>query len=130
MAGELDAMIRKVRALPGLAERAADDVSDAVKASIEQTITAGTTSEGEAWKPRKLDGGRPLADAAKALYVAPVGTRIYARIAGHIGRHHHGRVKGGLARPILPTTSKLPKDMSRAIRDVLVDHFNQTMKGA
>lgn len=130
MAGELDDMIRKLRAIPGIVERASTDAADAVRGELERTIAAGTTSDGQAWTPRKLDGGRPLADAAKALYVAPVGTRIYARLTGHIARHHLGRARGGLERPILPTTGKLPAPMARALRKVLVEHFTETVKGA
>lgn len=128
-AEELDVMIRKLRELPGLVKRAAPDVADAVKASIERTIEAGTTSDGKAWAPRKADGGRPLEGAEKALAVAAVGTRVYARLSGHVARHHLGRAKGGTYREILPTTSKLPAPMADGIRRELVRHFDDAMRG-
>jgi hypothetical protein len=129
MADELAAMIRKLRAVPGIAERAAPDVADAVRADLERTIAAGTSATGEPWAPRKEDGGRPLAGASKALAVVAVGTRVYARIAGHIGRHHLGRARGGVYRRILPTKG-MPPRMSLAVRRALAEHFRRTIREA
>lgn len=126
---ELDAMIAKVRAVPGLARRAAPDVADAVRAELERTMAAGTTPTGTPWAPRKDDGGRALAGAEKALAVAPVGTRIYARIAAHWARHHLGRAKGGTYRQMLPQKG-IPPAMVQRIKRALTDHFNGTIRGS
>ncbi len=128
-ADELERMIAKLREIPGLPKRAAPDVADRVRESLERTIAAGTTSDGTPWAPRKADGGRPLEGAEKSLAVAAVGTRIFARLHGHIARHHRGRAKGGTVRPILPTSSTLPRPMADAIRRELVRHFSEIVKG-
>jgi len=125
---DLDAMIARVRELPELGRKAAPEIAEALEQEIEKTIAAGTDSLGNPWQARE-DGGRPLATAAKALVVVPVGTRIVARLTGHIARHHLGRAKGGIYRPILPT-SGLPPAFARRTRAILVDHFNAIVRGA
>lgn len=120
-------MIAKIRAVSGLARRAAPDVAEAVRDELERTIAAGTTPEGEAWKPRQA-GGRALVGVEKAVAVAVVGTRIYVRLAGHVARHHLGRARGGVERRILPV-GKLPPRMADAVRRVLVQHFEDAVRG-
>jgi hypothetical protein len=125
---ELEAMIAKIRSIPGLARRAAPDVADAVRAELVRTIEAGTTPAGVPWQPRQDDGGKPLAEAVKALRVAPIGTRIFCLVRGHIARHHLGRARGGIYRNVLPIKG-IPAPMVKAIRGVLVEHFNGTVQG-
>jgi hypothetical protein len=124
---ELDAMIAKIRRIPQIAKRAAPDVAVAVRAVVLETINAGTTPEGEAWAPRKEDGARPLAGAARALKVAPIGTRIFFRIAGPEARHHLGRARGGVRRGIIPT--RLTPRMTEAVIKVLSKHFREITEG-
>lgn len=126
---ELEHIVARIRAIPGLARRAAADASDAVKDELERTIRAGTTPEGETWAPKKRGSGQPLEDAAEALAVAPVGTRIFMRLKGHIARHHLGRAKGGVYRRIIPTEG-IPPNLARAITKVLGEHFNRVTKGS
>jgi hypothetical protein len=123
---ELDAMIAKIQSLSQLAKQAAPDVADAVHEAIVKTIEAGTDPEGKAWAPRKADGGRPLAGAAQAVKAAAIGTRILVRVAGPEARHHLGRARGGVYRGIIPT--RLTPRLAECVRDVLVQHFNETIK--
>lgn len=126
MTAELDAMIAKIRRIPEIAKRAAPDVAEALRATILETINAGTTPEGEPWAPRKEDGGRPLAGAARALKVAPIGTRIFVRIAGPEARQHLGRARGGVRRGIIPTS--LTPRMAERVREVLARHFREIVE--
>lgn len=126
----LDRIIARIRALPSMCERAAPGVADEVHEVIDRQIRAATDAYGTPWAPRKADGAKALATAGKALVVVPVGSRIVMRIhRGHIGRHHHGRVKGGTERRILPTTKRLPRTYASAIRKVLDETFRREMKG-
>lgn len=119
---QLDAMIASIRKIPELGRTAAPDVARVVRAELERTIAAGTTPNGEQWKPTK-EGARPLQNAANALHVAAVGSTVYVLLTGPEARHHLGRARGGIAREILPTSRKLPPPMAAAINDELTKHF-------
>jgi len=125
---ELDAMIRKIRAIPGLARRAAPDVADAVKAELNKSIAAGTAPDGTPWRRRKADGEKPLADAGEALFVAAVGKRIVCHVRGYIARHTLGRARGGIVRRVLPLKG-VPPALAKAITAELTARFNDEMKG-
>lgn len=125
---ELQAMILRLRELPGIARRAAPDAADAVRAALERQIGAATDPTGSPWAPQKEGGGKALTGAEKALAVAAHGSRIYCRLKGHIARHHHGRARGGTVRRILPTEG-IPPNLARAVRETLVDHFQREMRG-
>jgi hypothetical protein len=120
---QLDAMIAKVRAIPGIAAKAAPDCAQAVRRELERTIAAGTTPDGQPWQPT-AEGAQPLRNAANALRVAASGTTIYVRLTGPEARHHLGRARGGITRAIIPTDSKLPAAMCEAINAELTKHFN------
>lgn len=122
---QLDAMIAKIRRIPEIAKRAAPSVAEVVRESILETIAAGTDASGKPWEPRKADGGKPLANAAKRLKVAAVGTRIIAGITGPEARHHRGVARGGIIRGILPV-SLTPK-LAEGVRRVLVKHFREVV---
>jgi hypothetical protein len=117
---ELEQMIERIRAVPGIARRAAPDAAEAVREALARTVAAGTTPEGEAWAPRLADGGQPLVGAEQALRVAPVGTRIIVRLLGHIARHSFGRV--------LPEKGITPA-IGTAIRKVVTEHFRRAVEG-
>jgi hypothetical protein len=122
-------MIDRIRAMPGMCKRAAPEAADAVHEVIDRQIAAATDPNGEPWAPRKEDGAKALQTAGKALVVVPVGSKIVMRIhRGHIGRHHHGRVKGGVERRILPKKG-IPKTYAAAIKKTLDDTFAREMKG-
>jgi hypothetical protein len=105
---------------------AAPDVAEAVEAELLRQISAGTDPEGKAWKPREA-GGKALATAGKALVVVPMGTRIFARLSGHVARHHLGIGKGGVQRQILPGR-KLPPQIAEAVSATLLSHAADHMK--
>lgn len=119
---ELDRMIASVRALATLPEHAADDIADAIRDELTRTIAAGTTPEGEAWRPT-LAGERALKNAAASVHVAAVGRTIYVRLVGVDARHHAGRGRGGVRRQVIPDGGNIPAPMAAVIRRVLGDHF-------
>ena len=123
---DLDRMIASVRALPGLAKRAAPDVADALEAELHRTIAAGQTPDGKPWQPTR-DGATPLTGAAKALGVAAVGATVYVRLVGVEARHHLGRARGGIERQVIPT--ELSPRMAAAVHEVLGRHFVETIGG-
>ena len=127
-AAELDAMIARLRALGSLTELAAPDVAEAIHAELQRTITAGTSPEGVPWQPTR-DGRTPMRNALAAVRCAAVGTTIYVRLVGPEARHHKGRARGRIVRPVLPTTSKIPAAMAEAIRTALTWHFDDVVRG-
>jgi hypothetical protein len=120
-------MLERLRKLPELGTQAAPSVANAVRGQLERSIASGSTPDGKAWEKTK-DGKQPLATAAKALAVVAVGATVFARLTGHIARHHLGRARGGVVRQILPT-EEIPSEMAKAIKAVLVEEFKDVMGG-
>lgn len=125
---QIEAMIERLQSLPQLVVEAAPDAADAVRAELERTIAAGTDPDGKPWQLRK-DGGKPLATAEHAVFVAPIGNTVFVRVKGHVARHHLGRARGGIYRPVIPTGG-LPPRMADGIKRVLCAHFTDHMRGA
>lgn len=123
----LDAHIERVRGLGSLARQAAPVVAEAVEAELERQIKAATDPSGKAWAERQ-EGGKALATADKALVVVPIGTRVFARLKGHIARHNNGTAKGGLVRQILPT-SGLPARLAQVVKGAVEQTFERVMGG-
>ncbi len=126
---KLDTMIERVRSLPKRTiEGAADDVAAFIKRELSASIAAGTTPTGEAWQPRKADGGKPLANALHALQVTVVeGSIVFVHLDGPEARHHRGWVRGGVQRQIIPT--ELPPQWVGKIRDILAQRFAAEANG-
>lgn len=119
----LDAHIARLGKLPGLVRAVAPEVAETVEAELLSSIAAGKSAEGKTWAPRQ-DGGQPLKTAGNSLAVVAMGTKVFARLRGHVARHHKGIAKGGVERPILPTDG-IPPKMAEAIRKVVLRRFNQ-----
>ncbi|MBA3841102.1 MAG: hypothetical protein H0X39_00505 [Actinobacteria bacterium] len=120
-------MIDRIRRLGYLAETAAPDVADAVRASLQKSIASGTDPDGKAWAPRK-GGGTALQYAAKAVAVAPIGTRVFVRLSGVEARHHLGLARGGVVRRIIPV-DRIPRAMAEDCIKAIADHFHFVMAG-
>jgi hypothetical protein len=92
-------------------------------------LAAGTSPDGEAWAPRKKDGGRPYANAASALSVRGEGLDASTftinrkpEVLGHVG------VRGAPARArCSPPRRRRPSPT--AIHDRLGEEFTRVMKG-
>lgn len=124
---QLDAHIARVESLPGVLKSAAPEVAEAVEAELLRQIASGTDPDGKAWQARE-DGGAPLATAGKSLAVVAIGTRIFARLRGHVARHHLGTARGRIERQILPGKD-LPPSMGKAVGAVLLSHAAAHLKG-
>lgn len=121
----LDGFIERVRSMPDAVR--AYDVAPAVEAEVKRQIAAGTDPDGTAWQPTKR-GEKPLATAATSVGVAGVGKTILIRVWGHVARHHLGRAKGGIERPIIPT-DHIPKRMGEVIREQVLQQLSEHMEG-
>lgn len=125
---KLDAWISRLKTLPReLTEKAAPEVAEVLRDEITKTIAAGTGPDGKAWQATK-EGKVPLRNAAGALYVGAVGTKVIARLVGPEARHHLGRAKGGIERPILPSKD-VPAPVVTAINTVLGERFHDVIEG-
>lgn len=125
----LEQLITRLEALPGAITReAAPELAVAVRESLMLTVNAGQTPDGVTWAPRKEGSGPVLANAAAAVRVGAIGSRIYVRLIGIEARHHRGRVKGGTMRQIIPR-DQIPQPMADAMRAVLTRRFHAVMSG-
>lgn len=126
MSGELSELIRRVKRIPGLAVRAAPAVAEAVDASVRADLAAGRSPEGEAWAPRKQDGGRRLPNAAaNAIVTRAIGTTIVQKTAGHYWAHNRGTSH-------VPRSGIIPQritpKLADAIRGPVVEAFNRDVR--
>lgn len=124
----MQAMIRKLRRLGQSAETIAADLAPELRDELSANIAASRDPYGTPWKPTQA-GTPPLANAGAVLGVAALGTEVLAAVRGVEARHHYGRVKGGVARPILPG-SKLPPQIVALITRVATKRFRLIMGGA
>ena len=103
-------------------ERYVLPASQEVKRHLDKTIAAGTTPDGKAWKPRKSDGGKPLAKAAAAVEVRVAGKTIIVELKGHHVFHHYP-TRGNEAREIIP--KEVDESLGAAIRRGVVKPFRE-----
>jgi hypothetical protein len=118
-------MIGRVRALERFPERAAPAIARSLEADLQRSIAVGGAPDGTPWQ-RTKDGRAPLRGAAAALDVSVRGGFVLARLTGVHARHHSGWVKGGVARPILPT-GELSASLVNAVTVAASDEFRRAM---
>lgn len=116
---QLAARLRKLG--PALVDATLPELANAVREELRNSIAAAESSEGEDWAARKR-GGRALAGAMKSIHVGVVDKVIVVRLTGVEARHHFGRGRGGVERPIIPT-GPLPKAWGRALKRVVDQRF-------
>jgi hypothetical protein len=124
----IDELIGKVEGLKGIALRAAPEVAKVVDAHLRKCIAQGTDPYGNPWKPRKIDGGRPLQHADQTLFVKALGQHVITEIHGIDARHHHGWVKGKIKRTVIFTKPELPPELVIEIRKVLTAEYQKTIE--
>lgn len=112
-----DRLATMPEAIPVVAQRSAEEL----KRQIDANIAAGRAPDGSAW-PERSDGGKPLAGAARAVDVVAVGGTVVVAVNGVEARHHAGKVKGGVARQIIPR-GKLPPKMREAVLEIAADEL-------
>lgn len=121
----LDAYVRKLRSVDGLAVAAAPAVAEAFKEELDGQIARGQGPDGTPWQ-RTESGEQPLQNAAAAVTVKAVGSVIVARVEGPEAFHHRGQTRGNIRRQILPSAA-LPQPFTRAIKRVLEERFAEVM---
>lgn len=124
---QLDAMAARLKAVGELPRCAAPAVARVVRDEILGNVAKGVDPYGRAWAPTQA-GHLPLQGTAKELTVTASGATVVARLEGVHARHHSGEVRGGIARPILPT-GRLPSSMGEAIAVELERAFDAATRG-
>lgn len=114
-----DNLARMPDAIPVVAKRSAEAIEQLVAANI----AAARAPDGTPWLPR-ADGGAPLVGAARAVDVVAVGSTVLVAVHGIEARHHAGKVKGGVARPIVPR-GKLPASMLAAVSAIAAEELRR-----
>jgi hypothetical protein len=98
--------------------------------SLDAKLQAGETPEGKPWAPRRADGGRAYAGAAKALAVKANGNLITATLRGPEVFGHYGG-KGREPRPMLPDAgAALPESVSKPLEDAAKEYLDDLARKA
>lgn len=102
---DLDARIAKIRELQRVArDELPRELGRVVERHVLDAVRAGRSPDGEPW-PRREDGARALEDAAEGIRVDVSRSAVTVSITKrHLELHHLGRARGGVRRPLLPTT--------------------------
>lgn len=126
-AEDMDRMIERVRKLGQLRARTAELARAKLEAVVRATAAAGTTPDGERWKPTK-EGGRALANAAAALSVRVVGSVLQVVLTGHHVFHSRGAGRTLPQRKIIPANGDpIPDRYLDAVRAAAVEAFRQAV---
>ena len=97
-----------------LAERTAEIAAPLLEARLKASAAAGTSPDGQPWAARK-DGGRAMANAAKAISVKAIGDVVRVTLDGPEVFWHYG-ARGAPRRPVIPDGGG---PMSRLVQTVL-----------
>lgn len=116
-ADELNQMIAQLRKLPELVESVLPEVAVECKTVIAENIAAQRGPDGTPWQPGAR--GQPvLQNAAAAITAQAIGNVVLITVSGVEAKHHLGRVRGRIKRPIIPS-GRLPQPMAEAIARVV-----------
>lgn len=126
-ADQLFRMAESARALRGLGKRAAESARAPLEEAARASAAAGTTPEGQAWKPTKA-GNPPLARAAAAITVRVVGAVLQVIVRGHHFFHQQGLGRSP-QRQIIPSAGdSLPASYAAALKGAAVEEFRKAMR--
>jgi hypothetical protein len=124
----LAAMIDRLRSLATLPREAAKEAAPLVEEAAKATVAAGTSPDGEAWKPTK-EGGKPLQNAAKAVSAVALGPVVQIRVDGVEALHHNG-TKRLPRRQLIPYPGdSLSKTITRALEAGAAQAFQRMIGG-
>lgn len=124
----LDEQIKRIRELPEIAQTIAPAAAKELESIMRGNIAAGEAPDGKDWKLTE-QGKQPLRNAAKALTVRAIGTKVLARLTGPEAKHNLGAVWGKIKRQILPDR-RLPQAMTEALRRVSTTAYARLMGGS
>jgi hypothetical protein len=129
MSGEdpLIAMIAKLRAFGKTAlEDVAKEAAPLVEAALKETAAAGTTPNGEQWKPRK-DGSRAMPDAADSISATAQGKRVVVKTSR--GHAINNNLREGRRRQVIPSRKEAtPKIVVDALEEGARRAFEKVMR--
>jgi len=121
---QIQALILKLRELGQSNEQIAGDIAPELRKALEKNISASKDPDGIPWEPN-LDGSAPLENAASALGVASIGSKVIVALRGIEARHNYGTVRGGKKRQIVP--KNITEQMTKIINDVASRRFKMIM---
>lgn len=122
----IEAMLETLRRLARLPADAAKAAAPLVEKAARSTAAAGTSPEGETWKPKKDGGGKVLANAPAAVSAVAIDNSVQVILKGHHVFHHYG-TKRDPKRPIIPEKDEvLPAPMADAVKRAAEDAFKRT----
>lgn len=125
MAGEIDGMIASLEKLAKLGEDAAKHAAPFVDEAVKATAKAGTTPDGDAWKPKK-DGGRALVHAADALSTKARGDLVTVTLRSPETFHNFSKKH---KRQILPDAgAEMPRNVVKALKKAADKAFDEASK--
>ena len=113
---ELDRMILVCRSLDAtMLEQATPAVAEQLRTVVAESVAAGRSPEGEAWKPTKA-GNMPLRGAMAAVTVMPDSTGVTVTLEGYHVFHQRGTHSQG-ANKAAKSASAQRKAAKRAARE-------------
>jgi hypothetical protein len=89
----LDEMIASLRKLDGALEAVAKEASPLVQSALRETAAAGVDPDTGAPWPAKLDGSRPMVNAASHVTSAAVGQLVVSKLSGPDVFHQNSKSK-------------------------------------
>lgn len=122
---EIDARIAQLEQLSEMPAAIGPKVAVALEREILGNVARGVGPDGKPWAPT-ADGHKPLQGVASSLTVRADGPLVVAHLEGVHARHHTGHVRGGVARPILPSSAS--PSLVRAIEGVAAAEFERVTR--
>lgn len=123
----LDAMIRSLRGIRGIANEIAAEAAPLVQGVVRASAAAGRDLNGKPWPPKR-DGTRALPDAASAVTAQALGSAVVVTLTG--AYVYHDSAEGPDRRRILPDTGAgLPAPISDALTEAATRVFQRRMAG-
>ena len=125
----LDSMIERMKALGSrdVGARVAARAAPLVDAEIKRTAAAGRAPDGHAWKP-KVDGGRPLQNAAAHIQTRAMGNLIVTTLEGPTVFHHLG-LGGKPTRQVIPDSGNVPPGVEKAVTEAAMSVCRDITEG-
>jgi hypothetical protein len=124
---QLDEIIRKVSAFgDGGTEAIAKEAAPLLEKINKATASAGTSTDGVAWKS-KQDGSRALRNAAAAVEAVAIGSKVRLRLVGTATGDQKVQAIQNHYRPILPIAGRVGEPMIGALTEAGRRYFNRSM---
>ena len=128
----IEDIIADFRKLETLDAEIATQAAPRLEAIVKKTAAAGMTPDGQPWKPRKKDGGRPLEHAEERIRSEVNGSTIVLVVGGP--EYWHQKAKPGASLPqrkVIPSAGDpLPDSLRTELDAVTSETIAKVMRGA